>query len=98
MAQNTPADLVGEVQALPVLLQPVHHPQGLHVVLKAPGHDLVEDPLPGVAEGGVAQVVAVGRRLGQVLVELEAPGDGPGDADHLDGVGHAGAVVVALRL
>ena len=58
---------------------------------KSAGHDLRQHPLPGVAEGGVAQIVAVGRRLRQILVEPQAPGDGAGDAADLDGVGHAGA-------
>ena len=39
-----------------------------------------------------------GGRLGQVLVESQAPGDGSGHPDHLQGVGHAGAVMVPFRL
>ena len=46
----------------------------------------------------MTQVVAQGDGLGQILVEPQAPGNGPGDAGHLQGVGHAGAVVVSLRL
>ena len=38
---------------------------------EAPGHDGVEQPLSGVAEGGVAQVVAQGDGLGQVLIQGE---------------------------
>ena len=63
----------------------------------ARGH-LVQGPLSGVAKGGVAQVVAQGDGLGQVLVQPQGPRDGPGDAGDLQGVGHAGAVVVPLRL
>ena len=98
VAQDAPPHLVGQVKAVAVLLQPVHHPQGLDVVLEALRHNLVEDPLAGVTEGGVPQVVAKGGGLRQVLVELEAPGHGPGNAGHLDGVGHASTVVIPLGL
>ena len=98
VADDAVAHLPGEVQPLALLFQPVHHPQRLLVVGEAPGHDGVEQPLSGVAEGGVAQVVAQGDGLGQVLVQGEGPSDGPGDAVDLQGVGHAGAVVVPLRL
>ena len=98
VAEDAPPHLIGQVEALPLLFQPVHHPQGLLVVGEAAGQDFIEHPLPGVAEGGVAQIVAVGRRLRQILVEPQAPGNGAGDAADLDGVGHAGAVVVPLRL
>ncbi len=36
---------------------------------EAAGHDGVEQPLSRVAEGGVAQIVAQGDGLGQVLVQ-----------------------------
>ena len=61
-------------------------------------HDVAQRALPGVAEGSVAQVVAQGDRLGQVLVEHQRPGDRAGQARDLQGVGQAGAVMVALRL
>ena len=83
VAENAPADLIAEVQALAPLFQPVHHPQGLLVVAEPAGEDLVEDPLPRMAKGGVAQVVAQGDGLGKVLIEPQSPGDGPGDAGHL---------------
>ena len=98
VAQDAVPHLPGEVQPVPLLLQPVHHPQGLLVVLEAPGHDLAQQPLPRVPEGGVPQVVAQGDGLGEVLVEAQAPGDGAGDAADLQGVGHPGAVVIPLRL
>ena len=59
---------------------------------------LAQSVLPGVAEGRVAQVMAHGNGLRQVLVEPQRPGDGSGDAADLQGVGHPGAVVVALGL
>ena len=65
---------------------------------ETPGHDLVQQPLPCVAEGGVPQIVSQGDRLGQILVQRQAPGNGPRDTADLQSVGHAGAVVVPLRL
>ena len=65
---------------------------------EAAGIYAVQGPLPGVAEGGVAQVVAQGDGLGQVLVEQQRSGYGAGDAGDLQCVGKAGAVVVALGL
>ncbi len=67
-------------------------------MLKAVRHQLVQNTLPGVTEGGVAQVVAEGHGFGQVLVEPQGTGDGSGDAHDLQGVGHSGTVVVALGL
>ena len=46
----------------------------------------------------MAQVMAQGDGLGQILVQVKAPGNGPGNAGHLQGMGHAGAVVVPFRL
>jgi hypothetical protein len=51
-----------------------------------------------MAEGGVAQIVAQGSRLHQVLVEVQAAGHGTANAGDLKGMGHTGAIVVTLRL
>ena len=91
------AHLPGQVEALPILLELVHHPQALHIVLEAAGRELVECPLSGVAEGGVAKVVGEADGLGQVLIEPQRPGDGAGDLGDFQRVGQAGAVEVALR-
>ena len=56
----------GQVEALPVLLELVHHPQTLHIVLEAAGRELIQRPLSGVAEGGVAKIVGEADGLGQV--------------------------------
>ena len=53
--------------------------------------------LSRVAERRVAQVVAHGNGLRQILVQAQGPGDGPRDAADLQGVGHPGAVMVPLR-
>ena len=98
VAQDAPAHLIGEIEAVPIVFQPVHHPQRLDIVLEPSGHDLVQDPLPRVAKGRMAQIMSIGSGFGQVLIELQPPGNGPGDPHHLDGMGHAGAVMVSLRL
>ena len=64
---------------------------------KPSGDQAVQHPLADVAEGGVPQVVAQGDGLGQVLVEAQGAGDGPGHLLHLQGVGEPGPVVVAQR-
>src|SRR5919107_259204 len=58
---------------------------------------LVEDPLAGVAEGRVAEVVAEPDRLREVLVQAECARDAPRDPARLERVREPGAVMVALR-
>ena len=80
---GVPADAVphlpGEVEAAPVVLEHLDHPDALLVVLKAAARPsaaqhVVHDALARVAERRVAQVVAQGDRFGQVLVQTAAPG------------------------
>ena len=97
VADDAVAHLPGQVQPLSVFFQTLHHPQGLLIVSKAAGHQLVKGPLTGMSERGVPQIVSQGDGLGQVLVEGKRPGNGSGDSGDLQGVGHSGAVVVALR-
>ena len=67
------------------------------MVEAAPGsHGLCQRALASVAKGRVAEVVRQSQRLGQVLVEDEHAGNRPGDLCHLQAVGEARAVVVAL--
>ena len=97
VAENAHANLVGQVQPLAVLFQAVHHPQTLLVVPEGLPQAGRQSSLPGVAEGGVAQVVAHGNGLRQVLVQAQCPGDGFGDPSNLQGVGHPGPVVIPFR-
>src|SRR6201999_3532275 len=75
------------------------HAQRMLVVAKAGPEALAQAPIQGVlahvAERGVAEVVPEPDGLAQVLVEREGAGDRPGDLGDLEGVGQAGAVVVA---
>ncbi len=61
-------------------------------------HDLRQRDLAGMTEGRMSKIVAEGDGLRKVLVQPQGAGDRPGDARDLQRVGHAGAVVVALRL
>ena len=50
-----------------------------------------------MAEGGVAQIMPHGDGLGQILVQAQGTGHGAGNPGHLQGVGHAGTVVISFR-
>ncbi len=67
-------------------VQVVEHPHRVHVVVEgAPGARAVagrEEPLAGVAEGGVARVVAERDGLNEVAVQPEQAPDAPGHAAH----------------
>ena len=52
--------------------------------------------LSGVAERRVAEVVGEREGFRQVFIEAERAGDGAGDLRHLDRMGEAGAVEIAL--
>ena len=96
-----PADAVphlpAEVQSPPVVFQHVHDPQALLVVPEPARHQLVQHVLAGVPERRVAKVVPERDRLGQLLVQAQHLGDGPGDLRHLQRVRQAGAIVIACR-
>jgi hypothetical protein len=61
-----------------------------------PRHGGIERALPGMAEGGVAEIVRKGEGFGQILVEAKRAGERAGDLRHLEAMGEARAVVVAL--
>ena len=76
------------------------HAQGVLVVVEAPTKALLQRVgqrlLTRVAERRMAEVVAEGDRLCQVLVEPERPRHGARNARHLERVREARAKVVAL--
>jgi hypothetical protein len=79
-------------------LEHVHHPQHLRVVAKAavPLHQPVQRELTPVSERRVPDVVCERERFAQGLVEPQRPPDAAGHLAHLEAVGEARAVVVAL--
>src|SRR5262249_41731214 len=89
-----------EPRLLVALLQAVHDAHGLVVVLEAAGLGMtlaekpVEDPLAGVAEGRVPEVVPERDGFGQVLVQAQRAGRAAGDLRDLDRVGQPRPEVV----
>ena len=99
MVQDAEARLEAEVQAPPLSLEPVDDAQALLIVAKARAlEDGVQRALSGVAEGRVAEIVAEGDRLGEIVVEHERTADRAGEARDLERVRQARAVMIALRL
>ena len=99
VVQDAEARLEAEVQAPPLALEPVDDAQALLIVAKARAlEDGVQRALSGVAEGRVAEIVAEGDRLGEILVEHERTADRAGEARDLERVRQARAVMIALRL
>ena len=95
--ESLPAQVeAGEARVLPLDLG--DHAEGLDVVVEAAerGHLPLQLVLAGVAERRMAEIVAQRDGLGEVGVELEGGGDRAGDLRHFQGMGQAGAVVIAL--
>ncbi len=96
VAQNPVCHLIGQVQPPAVLFQSFNHPHALLVVPEASRHQGVQGPLPGVAKGGVPQIMGQGHRLRQILVQPQSPCNGAGNLGNLQRVGKPGAVVIPL--
>ena len=97
MLEDAVHDLAGQVKPQPLPFKDADHPPALAHVAKSARGQLVQDPLPGMAEGRMPEVVAEGDRLGQILVERQGPGDCAGDLVNLQRMGQAGAVMVPFR-
>ena len=92
---------LGQVEAVEIGIAPLElgdDAQRVAVVVEPAmvRHAGVERVLAGMAEGGVAEIVAEGDRLGEVVVEPERPGERAGDLRDFDRVGQAGAEMIAL--
>ena len=70
----------------------------LRIVIEAAigGHQRVQRILSGMAKGGVPEIMRKGHGLGQILVQAKRAGDGARDLRHFDGMGQAGAEIIAL--
>ncbi len=94
--------LVTEIEPVPAgiaALQLRNDAQGMGIVIETAvrGHAFVQHFLAGVAETGMTEVVRQGGRLGEILVERKAPRQRPGNLRHFDGMGEAGAEMVAFQ-
>ena len=83
-----------KIQPLSFFFQFFHNADALFIMFKVAA-DFLQRLLPHVAEGSMSQVVTQGDGLHQVLIQPEGPGHGAANLRHLQGVGHAGAVMVA---
>lgn len=100
MLEDTETDLLGQVQALPVFLEKIHHSQALGGVVETGfpvgSGDSVKNPLSHVAERRVPQIMPERYRFGQVLVQPKAPGNCSCDLGDFQSVGEARPVVVSF--
>ena len=91
----------GQVQAVEIgvaMLQLGYQPEGMGVVVEAAdilGYG-VQRVFPGMAEGRVAEVMRQRHRLGQVFVYTQGAGQAAGDLGHFQGMGQAGAIIIAF--
>ena len=90
---NTIAHLGGQVERLDA----VDHAQALFVVAEALRADFVQCGFARVAKRRMPEVVAEGNGFGQVFVQAQGARNGTPDLRNFEGMGQAGAVVVALR-
>ena len=77
----------------------VQHPQGMDIVGEVAAgvliRPLIQESLTGVAEGGMANVVAQCNRLNQIQIQIQRPADGAGNAaDQLHMQAAAGDIVI----
>jgi hypothetical protein len=96
MTQNAISRLVGEVEAGPVVLQPVDNAQTLFVVPET-GEDTGERRFAGMTEWCVSEIVAKGNGFRQVLIQGERTRDGASDLGDFQGMGETRTEVVAGR-
>jgi hypothetical protein len=79
------------------LLEVLDDTQCVDIVVEAAAVALeaaVERALTGVSEGRMADVVNQRQRLGQIFVQAECGGDGPGDLRDLNRMGQAAAKMI----
>ena len=65
---------------------------------EAVGHNPVQSALTRVSKRGMTQIVAESSCLGQIFIQTQIPGNGPGNPGYLQRMGQAGTIVIPLRL
>ena len=83
VAENAVFHFIGQVQPGAVFLDLLHRAHALGIVGETAGAQAVQRPLTGVTKGGVPQIVPQGNGLGEILIQLQRPGNGAGDLRHL---------------
>ena len=71
VVQDPVPDLFRQVQAASVFFEKFHCADALLRMAEPFGPDTVQDPLPGMAEGCVAQVMAEGDSFREIFVETQ---------------------------
>ena len=72
--------------------------QGLRVMIEAACRcqAFIQYVLPGMAKRRVAEIMGERQSFGQILIQPQGPRQCPRDLRHLDGMGQAGAEMVAF--
>ena len=95
--QDTVAHLLREIETPAVLFQHLDDTDALLDMRKALMAETVQYMLATVAERGMAEIMAQGDGLDEVLVQPKCLAEGTGDLTDLQGMGEARTVVVSLR-
>ncbi len=97
MIQDAVPNFKGQVQSLAFLLQAVHCPDALYIVLKTKRADPVQRPLPRMPKGCMSQVMSQGYGFHQFLVKPKRLCYGARVLGDLQGMGEPGPVMIPLR-
>ena len=94
------ANLEGEVESVKFGVfdfDLLHDAEALAAATEAAGilHQLIESLLDRVAKGGVTKIPGEGNGLSQVFIQAEGATKRAGEGSDLDGVGQAGADMIA---
>ncbi len=97
MSKNSHANLICQIQPSAVMLQNVHDPQTLLIVMERDTQTFAQCGLPRVAEWRVSQIMPHCNCLSQILIQAKCPRYCSGNSADLQRVGHPGPIVVSLR-
>src|SRR5439155_12360250 len=97
MLRDAAADLPRQIQPTTLVFEHIDNPQALLVMVESSWHERVDDPLSGVTEGRVAQIVAERDGFGQLFVKSQHFCDRACDLRHLERMRQPCAVVIAGR-
>ena len=104
MLDDALAHRKGKVEAAKLemaILEVLHDAQGVEIMVEAKAvslERLVEGPLAGMAEGGMADVVGEGEGFGEVFIEAKGTGDGARDLRDFHGVSEAAAEMIGAAM
>ena len=97
MAHDSIPHFLAEIEPFAVFFQHIHHPQALLIVGKVT-EDVVEHRFSRMSKRSVSQIMSLGNRLGQVLVQSQCPRNGACNLADFQCVSQTGAVVISHRI